>query len=168
VTVSAVAAEPAAVCVISAVASLTSRRSANRIAAGLQMAGGAAQTRMFPIERERGLARMVEAPAPPVVGVVAALTVGAQLLLVDVVGGVTLRAVYGRALEPPIRVAGFAGRGCVEAEQREARQFVVEHDVPRETLLVMAFRAIPSEPAAVYVVCSMASGALRLELLGLG
>ena len=73
----------------------------------------------------------------------------------------TRDTVQALALEVVTLVTRLAGRDRVHAQEREAREVVVEADAGGEAVLVVTLRTILAERALMHVVCAMARDAGR-------
>lgn len=127
-----------------------------------EMAGAAGGAFMRPFERVLCLGFVIEAPEPPSVGVVAALTGRAEALLVNIVSAMAADA---RGLRPPEAAAEVAllARGQrMEAEQREAGDIVIEKHVDRPSAFVVATVACGTQLPRVCVLSGMAGRAARI------
>ena len=80
-------------------------------------------------ERKAGVGVVIELPAQPVDGIVAARTIGCEPAFVGIIVRMAVDAGSRRILEDPRLMAVVALGLGVPAEQRETRQVVIEKDV---------------------------------------
>jgi hypothetical protein len=102
--------------IFESVAGFASLRKSDRVLHRLPVAAQTVDSFVGTMEREVGLAPMIEAPDRPAVGVVAALARRAEALVVDVVAAVTIRTLTRRVAEGRGLVTIFAAGEGVEAE----------------------------------------------------
>ena len=105
---------------------------------GAAMTRFAANVGVRAVQCEIRLAIVIEKPLRPGNGVVAFRAVCAEAPIVRVVLGVAVHALFGGISENMRIVALAALDCCVLAEQRKARQIVVEEDVVRPGRFVVA------------------------------
>lgn len=125
------------------------------------VAARALEIGMRTLQREVGLALVVEPPEAPTIRVVAASAILAERLFVNVFLSVTGPAFGVAGTKRRILVAGFAGGGRVETEQRKARQVMFEAHPSGEGHFVVAVRAVRPEASGVHVIGTVAVDAVR-------
>ena len=91
-----------------------------------------------------------------------------QTLLMNILRRVARGAGKVGLLEGVIRMAGFAGRDRMQAQEREAREFVVESNAAREALGIVAFATVFPEVAPMDIVSLMATVAGRIAVFFFG
>ena len=109
------------------------------------MAGLTAEAFMSAIKGKIGLAIVIKAPEPPVVGGMAAGAVTAQAGLMGIVTLMAIDTLQRRAFESLLLVAGFAAGHRMLANQREAAQVMVKADAGGEGVRVMALLALAAQ-----------------------
>lgn len=127
------------------------------------VAGVTIEARMGARQRELGQPVVVEGPERESVRVVASLAFGPEAAAVMLIF-VTVRALGRGVLVHWCAMALLAGYRRVEADEREARQVVIEGDVLPPSKGSMARLAACSLPSLVRVVRLMAGHAGRAEL----
>ena len=90
------------------------------------MTADTAQIGVRAIDAEIRLLVVIEGPDAPVIGRVAVGALVPQIALVQVIRTVAVDAFRGRALEFPVDVTGFTGGRCMQTDQREAAQVMIE------------------------------------------
>ena len=128
------------------------------------VAGKAVQPLVLSVENEGGAAVVIKVPLLPAARVVTLLALNAEPLLVLVVLAVARVAIGLGVLELRRGVAVLAGDFRVLAEQRKARQAVVEPGL-LPARLVVARLALWAELPFVLVVLAVTGDAGRRELL---
>jgi hypothetical protein len=160
-TATAVQAKSHRVDIVAAVTTSTSRGECHRVRDRSVVASQAVQSLVSAVKREACLLVMIETPDEPVIRVVAHSAVGPEVPLVDVILAMAVNALVLRVLEAGVRMAALAGDGCVQAEQREGRQIVVEPYRLGPTDLAMTVLASFTEAPLVHVITPMTASALR-------
>ena len=128
---------------------------------------GACEPAVSAVEREIGLSVVIELPQGPVERRVAIGAFGTERRLVDIVFDVAVDALIRRVVESERRVAILADDLIVLAEQREAREVVIEAHALVPVDLDVATRAIVAELTFVRVVVGVTTDTLgRRQCIG--
>jgi hypothetical protein len=127
--------------IVFCVATDAAAREFNAIRHGRAVALLAGEVDVRPVQLERGLGIVVEAPALPAVRVVAVLAARAEAPEMHVLDGVTREAIAWCVLEARRRVALLASGDRVDSEERESADVVLEEDLVRPGSLIVAILA---------------------------
>src|SRR5258705_8370474 len=131
----------------------------------LAMAALADKLRVRAVELEARFLAVVEVPDAPAVRRMAARAVRAEAALVDVVALVAVDALRADVAIRARDMALLAGNGDVQADEREARQVVIEAHVLVPACGRVARGAVLAELAGVHVARAMAADAFGWKLL---
>ena len=147
--------ERSVVGVILTVAGVAGHRRGNPRDVGFPVASLALQRMVRARQRVAGLLVVIKAPACPTVGVVAVHAGGAETA--DMVGiSVTVRACARRIFERRGPMAFLAGYHCMQPDERESGQIVVESNPLSPARLLVALLAGVAELALVRIIFAMA------------
>jgi len=108
---------------------------------------------------------MIELPERPTIRVVTAGAVVAERLLVYVVLTVAVRATRGNILEGRGGVTLLAGRGGMQADQRELGQVMIEYHLVTPAGFAVTARAVLTLLAEMHVIGAVAINAACLQLI---
>src|SRR5258705_10300662 len=131
------------------------------------MAALARELRVRAIELEAGFLAVVEIPDAPAVRRMATRAIGAEAALVHVIALVAVDALRADVAVGPRDVALLAGHGDVQADERKARQVVIESHVLVPARGRVALRAVLAELARVHVARAVAAVAFGRGLVRL-
>ena len=150
--------------VVTAVASVTSRRRCGPLDILVPMAGMTMQAGMGAGQGEFRLFVVIESPAGPAVRIVtcgAIRTEAAFMVLVLVAS----RAGPGHILERGRAMAILAGDHRMQANQRKAGQIVVEGDLLPPACFIVALLALCAELSGMRIIFLVAGHASRAQLV---
>ena len=153
--------------IIAPVAASAAHRQRYRIGDRTIVAGEAVEPLVSAVEAEVGLAIVVELPDQPVVGVVTHRAIEAELLFVDIVLRMAVHAFARRIAERRIRMTAFTRDRCMESEQRELRDVMIETNRFGPALLAVAVLARRPERTLMHIARPMTAIAVRIRARGL-
>lgn len=107
---------------------------------------------------------MIKTPDLPAIGVVALLALDSQFLLVHILLGMTGITGLFRVLVGGGQVTLFAGGDRMQANQREARQVVIETHFLAPAILIVAVLALLALLAAMSIIVFVAAVAIHRQL----
>jgi len=109
---------------------------------------------------------MVELPDTPAIRGMTARAVVAEAALVKVICTMAIDADFVGVLVSASDVTLLAWHSYMQADEREAREVMIEVGFRAPSRWGVALRAVGSEFAGMHVRCTVAAGAARFELLG--
>ncbi len=145
---------------------IRARRIELHLIRGLLVTVGAGEFRVGAREREARLLAVVELPDTPAIRGMAARAIVAEATLVKVIGAMAVDAAFASILVSASDVTLLARHRNMQADEREARQVVVEVGFRAPSRWRMALRAVDSEFSGMHVRCTVAADAARFQLLG--